>query len=448
MDWAPPEARASGPGILASVRAHMATIPDFKDQRVTTYAISMAAKDVVLSGAVADDWPINYATLVGLTTQLLLQRLTPEPPRVPLIQLPVPDDDYAAMNAARRVRCESPHADDLSIEPNDVADLADAPMSPRPSAATITPAHIRQNIDAFSAAGLSAFLRAQDDATAELWSALGADLVNKRLPRLENAELFLSEFDVTAPANPADAQRRLEQLAVPQLVELCRRFKAGLVTFEHFVAQLLLHKSATERLSHAPECLRGTCREVWDRRKVPGYRSQDGENGFFGPGERRPEDFVDAEWAAAQFGLQTGRCACCEQPMSLWQYVPHNARQATADRLDEDKPHVCSNCVLSHATCNSLRMAKRLVEAVGHAASRGTPMPDNDVPVAAPEARPLCALGEKRHWTLASKECSATKAGDAPTQPPAKRPRLLTVDADRLMEMMKAAIVNTTVTSG
>ena len=108
MDWAPPEARASGPGILASVRAHMATIPDFKDQRVTTYAISMAAKDVVLSGAVAADWPTAYAPLVGLVAQRLLQGLSPDPTADPKIQLPVNDADCAATDDARRMRCDTP----------------------------------------------------------------------------------------------------------------------------------------------------------------------------------------------------------------------------------------------------------------------------------------------------------------------------------------------------
>lgn len=93
------------------------------------------------------------------------------------------------------------------------------------------------------------------------------------------------------------------------------------------------------------------------------------------------DGYVDAEWAVAQYAHQSGQCACCGSPMLLFQYAPFDPQQATADRLCDDKPHSCMNCVLSHLACNSARRPKdHHTASVGHVASRGTAMPDERAP--------------------------------------------------------------------
>lgn len=210
--------------------------------------------------------------------------------------------------------------------------------------------------------GADAFLRRLDAATAALWELLWRrqggghrDDDERGLPRLEDPAQFLGEFDATLER--AEAQRRVEALARPQVQDLVARFRRGEVALEPFAARLVLHVQTVAKLAAAPETLRGTLREVWARRKVPGYKAQDLARGL-SPADCGDE-YVDAAWAAAQFRAQRGRCACCDAPMVLVQYAPHCARQATADRLDEEKPHTCTNCVLTHLSCNAAHRPKR-----------------------------------------------------------------------------------------
>ena len=204
------------------------------------------------------------------------------------------------------------------------------------TATTITPRHIRPLLSDEDRVMLR--LHEMDDATSGLLASCVKDV--------EDPAGFLVGYDATPPADKDEARERLHRFTRPQLVELARRVRAGLLSPEAAILQACMHSHATAQLASLPGMARGSLRDVWATKS---YRQQDARAG-------RPIDparpFVDADWAQRWLDENGKQCPYCEEEMLVTQFRVFDHRQMTAQRVDNALPHYQNNCVAACLRCN------------------------------------------------------------------------------------------------
>ena len=72
-------------------------------------------------------------------------------------------------------------------------------------------------------------------------------------------------------------------------------------------------------------------------------------------------EYVSNTWVFIECVRMHGQCYFCQQPFKLESWSSRDPLQLTIDRLDNNKPHIIENCVLSCWGCNNKRGCNRYV---------------------------------------------------------------------------------------
>ena len=88
--------------------------------------------------------------------------------------------------------------------------------------------------------------------------------------------------------------------------------------------------------------------KLYFNQKIQGYKQQDKKSGK----QHNSDDYIDPEWFKLQYRIHK-KCPLCNV---LFEYYIINDNKVTsnitADRIDNNKPHIKSNCKLACVSCN------------------------------------------------------------------------------------------------
>ena len=91
---------------------------------------------------------------------------------------------------------------------------------------------------------------------------------------------------------------------------------------------------------------------LYFNQKIQGYKQQDKKNGR----QHNSDDYIDPEWFKLQYRTNK-KCPLCNVSFEVSILEDNKVTSnITADRMDNNKPHIKSNCKLTCVSCN---VAKR-----------------------------------------------------------------------------------------
>jgi len=95
-------------------------------------------------------------------------------------------------------------------------------------------------------------------------------------------------------------------------------------------------------------------RKQYFENKIKGYVEQDKKAGR----EIDDKNYIDWDWLSDQFEKQGGLCSMCQNPFEVVLRNGNVVSNVSADRIDNKKCHLKTNCDLKCVKCNTSKSNK------------------------------------------------------------------------------------------